>query len=122
MRPHHFSTRSARSVKPFHLKIGLASVAVLQRPTSVGTLRRANNFNRISQTFVIRRIDGLKIIERAKHVVVPARRKRKAQKNRLDDLASTMRAEKPVRQKKFTPALLRSAHGLKFASAMKLPS
>ena len=110
----------ASRTHPLHLKISLTSIPVLQHPTPISALARANNLNSVVKTRIIRRINAPKIIKRPKNVVMPSRRKRKSSKFRLDDFARPVRPKQPVHQKKLTPASLRSPYRLHIASAVQL--
>src|SRR5262249_59437917 len=67
----------------FQLEVGLALVAVVERPAAVVAPRPSDDVDRLGEARIARRLDGLEVIERAQDVVVPARREGKAEGERL---------------------------------------
>src|SRR5437773_671017 len=99
---------TAGRTQSFQFKVGLALVAVLQRPAAVLAPSAADDVDRSAEALVTRRVDGLEVIESAEDVVGPARRERDAKEYGLDDVAGTLRAKEPVHQEELTATALRS--------------
>src|SRR6185436_15652086 len=68
---------------------------VLEQPGAIGLLLRSEEGDRFVGARVRRLPGGSEIVERAQHVVAPARRKRELEPGRVDDLAGTLAAEQP---------------------------
>jgi hypothetical protein len=91
---------------------------MLQSPTAIRTPAGTDDVDRLGEALVARGVDGLEVVQRAKDVVVPPRRKGKAREDRIDDFAVPAGAEQPMLQEELTPAPLRDTHRAQFAPAV----
>src|SRR5574341_2212362 len=110
----------AGRTETFQLEVGLALVAVLQRPATVLALGAKEDADRFGKALVAGRAYGLEVIEGAEDIVVPPRREREAQEDGFDDLASAMGTKQPVHQQELAAAALRSPHRLHPAPTVQL--
>src|SRR5262249_46643727 len=111
---------AARGAEALHDEIGLAVVAMLQRPAAVVAAGALDDVDRVHEASIAGRVDGLEVIECAKNVVMPARREGEAEENRLDDCAGAMRAEQSMHHDDIAVAALGGPHRSEFPPAMKL--
>lgn len=81
---------------------------MLEYPAPVRAPLVADEFHCFAQARVTRRVDCLKVVERAENVVVPPWRKRHAPKLRADDATRAVRTKQSVLQQELASLLLRA--------------
>src|SRR5262245_17324457 len=62
---------AAGRAEAFQLEVGLALVAVLERPAAIVAPRASDDVNRLGEARIAGRLNGLEVIEGAKDIVVP---------------------------------------------------
>src|SRR5262249_50279202 len=113
---------AAGRAKLFHLEVGLALVAVLERPAAIFVSRVTDDVNRLGEARIAGRVHCLEVIERAKDVVVPAGRVGEAHEDRLDDFPRAMGSEEPMHQEELAATTLRGPNRPRPAFTMKFVS
>lgn len=93
---------------------------MLECPTAVCASAVQNDAHGIRESWITWGADGLKIVESAQHIVVPARRESEPNKCRLDDFAGPVRPEEAMNQEKLAAPALCLADGPKFAPTVQL--
>src|SRR5262249_19280129 len=91
---------------------------MLQGPAAVLTLAFTDDFDRLVEAPVSRRVDGLEIIECAEDVVVPPWRERKTSEYRFDDFAGTVGTKEPMHQEELTTTALCGLYRPHFVSTV----
>src|SRR5213596_2382798 len=92
---------AAGHTDPFQFEVGLALVAILQRPSAVLALAVADNLDRLGEAWVRARVDRLEIVQSTEDVVVPPRREGEGKEDRLDHFATPMGANQPMHEEEF---------------------